>query len=520
MIIGIDAGGTNVDAVLLDEGIVASSKVTAGDDDVAPALERLLEGRSSEAVDRVVVATTRVLNDAVQDRLPGCTNVVIPGPGLSPERAFYGEENHVAAGCIDHRGRITEPTAYDGTPGEEVVAVTAKFSPRNPDPERRVDEALDATNVALGHASGAGLTFPTRAATTVANAKAGPTFADVCDGAEAACAAAGIDAPIYYLTGDAAMLSADAVRPVPAQTLRCGAAASALGLIALSGVDRGICVDVGGTTTDVVPVREGFPAIKRGVDEGGLETGYDAVTARALSLGGDTRVADGDGELTGRREDDAAAFGGEYPTLTDALHVLEEYAEGDEAAARSALDRVGDPERVASSVVEAYVDRVANEIEALDASTSRLIVGGALAAALADRIAVAPGVGEVLVPAGAPVAGAVGCAVARVSVETAVHIDTARGVLTVTAVGPESVEEVERGRTFDDEEIRDLAAERARGAAVEAGGEAGHPVEVTSQRAFNVVERSRIVGQIVDATARVEPGLRSVDVDDDGGGWR
>lgn len=515
MIIGIDAGGTNVDAVLLDEGIVASSKVTAGDDDVAPALERLLEGRSPEAVDRVVVATTRVLNDAVQDRLPGCTNVVIPGPGLSPERAFYGEENHVAAGCIDHRGRVTEATAYDGTPDEEVVAVTAKFSPRNPDPERQVDEALDATNVALGHASGAGLTFPTRAATTVANAKAGPTFADVCDGAEAACAAAGIDAPIYYLKGDAAMLSADAVRPVPAQTLRCGAAASALGLVALSGVDRGICVDVGGTTTDVVPVREGFPAVERGVDEGGLETGYDAVTARALSLGGDTRVADG--ELTGRREDDAAAFGGEYPTLTDALHVLGEYDEGDEAAARSALDRVGDPERVASNVVETYVERVAAEIEALDASAARLIVGGALAPALADRIAETTGVGEVIVPAGAPVAGAVGCAVARVSVETAVHVDTARGVLTVTAVGPESVEEVERGRTFDDEEIRDLAAERAREAAVAAGGEADHPVEVTDRRTFNVVERSRVVGQIVDATARVEPGLRSVDVDEGGG---
>lgn len=509
MIIGIDAGGTTVDAVLLDDGIVASSKVRARDDDVAPALDRLLEDRSTSSVERVVVATTRVLNAAVQDRLPGCTNVVIPGPGLGPERAFYGEENHVAEGCVDHRGRVTEPPGYDGTPAEEVVAVTAKFSPRNPDPEREVGESIDTPTVALGHASGSGLTFPTRAATTVANAKAGPTFADVCDGVEAACAAAGIDAPIYFLKGDAAMLSAGATRSVPAQTLRCGAA-SALGLVALSDVDRGICVDVGGTTTDVVPVREGFPAIERGVDEGGLTTGYDAVDARTLSLGGDTRITEE--ELTGRREDDAAAFGGEYPTLTDALHVLKAYAEGDDGAARDALDRVGDPAHVATAVVETYVERVAEEIDALETSTSRLIVGGTLAPALADRIAEAADVDEVVVPEGAPVAGAVGCAVARVSVETDIHVDTARGVLTVTAVGPESIEEVERGRTFDEEEIRELAADRAREAALEAGGEPGHPVEVTSQRAFNVVERSRVVGQIADATARVEPGSREVDV--------
>jgi len=141
---------------------------------------------------------------------------------MSPELAFRAEENHIAAGCVDHRGRITEEADYDEAPSRDTVAVTAKFGTRNPAPEREIRETLghDDGRIALGHAAGPGLNFPDRAATTVANAKTRETFAAFESGLADALDAVGVDAPVYYLKGDAAMLSASAMSTMPAHALR------------------------------------------------------------------------------------------------------------------------------------------------------------------------------------------------------------------------------------------------------------------------------------------------------------
>ncbi|MFW6002833.1 MAG: hydantoinase/oxoprolinase family protein [Halanaeroarchaeum sp.] len=514
MIIGIDTGGTNVDAVLVDEGGVANAaKVPNADrrESIEAVLADLLVGRDPTQVDRVVVATTLVVNAAVQNRLPDCSNVLIPGPGLSPTRAFYGDENVVAAGGIDPRGRIVEPASLDDTVANSVVAVTAKFSARNPEPERTIRNSIDASHVALGSESGAGLTFPERAATTVANAKAKPVFGefrrDIADAVEAV----DIDAPVYYLKGDGAMLAADSMSETPAQTLRGGSAASSLGLLALSGATDAVTVDVGGTTTDVTRVVDGYPAIEGGIPEGDIEPGYDGVVSASLPVGGDTRVvleADGPA-LADERVGNAVAFGGDEPTVTDALHVLGRFTAGDRSAARDAIDAVGDgsPTDIARSVLDGFLRRVRTTVTSLATEeTSSLVVGGVLAPYLAAPLADGTDF-EAVVPDHADVAGAVGCGVARVSVETAVHADSARGVLTVTAIGPETVESIEVGRRFTDRQAKDIAIERARGAATAAGGDPTTAVEVRSFSRFTVVEDTKVVGQIFDAAARVTPGI-------------
>ncbi|MFB6125351.1 MAG: hydantoinase/oxoprolinase family protein [Halanaeroarchaeum sp.] len=509
MIIGIDTGGTNVDAVLIDErGVVSKAKVPNAETrtSIATVLEDLLAATPDADVDRVVVATTLVVNAAVQDRLPGCTNVVVPGPGLAPARAFFGEENVVAAGGIDPRGRVIEDAAVDATPGEATTAITAKFASRNPDLERSVRDALDVETVALGNESGAGLSFPERAATTVANAKAKPVFAEYEADVQAALEAVDVDAPVYYLKGDASMLGARSMTATPAHTLRGGSAASALGLVALTGEDDAVAVDVGGTTTDVTLVREGFPAVERGIEEGDIEPAYEGVVARSLPVGGDTRIADGP-SLAAERVGNAVAFGGAEPTLTDALHVLGEFTDGDESAARERIADLGDPEAVATDVLDQYVERVADAIADVAGHVETVAVGGVLAQYLGERVVAATSADDLVVPEHADVAGAVGCGVARVSVETAVHADSARGVLTVTAVGPESVETIEQGRRFTNEQVREMAIERARAAAADAGGDPDAEAEVRSLERFSVVERTEVAGQIFDATARIVPGI-------------
>lgn len=512
MIIGIDAGGTNFDGVVLDEdgGIEAAAKKPSDEEGAFDALlDALLENVAD--VDRVVVSTTRVLNAAAQGTLPDCANVVVPGVGLSPELAFAGDENFVAEGCVDHRGRVTEPLEIGGfEPSCETVAVTAKFSTRNPELEREAADTLDASVVALGHESGGSLGFPARAETTVANAKSKPAFRGFESSLHEALGARGVEAPVYYLKGDAAMLSREAAGATPAHTLRSGPASSSLGLVALSGVDEALCVDVGGTTTDVTLVEDGFPSLAEGVGAGSLSTFYDGVVSVDAPVGGDTRVDD-DG-LTGVRDGPPAAFGGPSPTPTDALRVLGETKEGDEEGAREALGALGDPDEVARKVADEFVSSVAEAVESLGERAEKVVLGGALAEALADRIATRLGwASEVVVPENAAVCGAVGCVVARVSVRTTVRVDTARGEMTVTSAGPEKVEEVERGATYDEEEARELVKRETAEATRRAGGDATpDDVRVTSFRSFNVVENGRVVGEIIDAEAQAEPGGREI----------
>lgn len=515
MIIGIDTGGTNVDGVLLDEtGICGTAKVpnTQTRESIVAVVRALEDSCGVLTVERVVVATTLVVNAAVQDRLPPATNLLIPGPGLAPERSFFGQENLIADGAVDHRGRITEALAIDETGRHDVRAITAKFSDRNPDLERELAELCEAdSTLALGNESGPGLTFPERAKTTVANARAKPVFEAYERAVEQAIADAGLDAPVYYLKGDGAMLGSTAMETTPAHTIRSGSAASALGLVALTGLDSGVAVDIGGTTTDVTSITDQFPDTEPDVAESGLETAYEGVTARSLPIGGDTIIVSESGiSLGDERIGDAVALGGDRPTLTDALHVLGIFEVGDVEAARSSLSALGgDPEVIASSVVDEFETRVTDAIATIADSTSiSIAVGGTLAPILGPRLREAgDAIEHVDVPGYADVAGAVGCGVARVSVDTAVHIDSQRGTKTVTAVGSERVDTVERGKRFSAREVREIAAQAAQEAAISAGGEPNKPVEIMATDGFSVVERGSVVGQIIDARARVTPGI-------------
>jgi len=514
MILGLDAGGTNLDAVLVGhDGVVESTKQPSDEGSLDDVLVSVVDGRS---IDRVIVSTTRVLNTAVKGELPDCTNVLVPGVGLSPELAYAGDENLVAGGCIDHRGRITEHLSLEGVePSDDVVSVTAKFSTRNPSLEREAREGIDAGTVFLGHESGGPLGFPKRAYTTVANAKSATVFDEFESSVESALEEAGVEAPTYYLKGDAAMLSSGSARTTPAQTLRSGPATSALGLVSLSGVQDAVCVDVGGTTTDVVAVEDGFPVLEEDVGVGNLKTFYDGVASVDAGVGGDTRVDDEKGLCIGERDGVAAAFGGPSPTPTDALVVLGE-VESEGADAEAAFEAVGsvgegEPEEVAQGIVEEFIGEIASATESLGRREDTVVLGGALADALAGRLAdCLVWAEEVVVPEDAEVCGAVGCAVASVTVRTHVHVDTAKGGKTVASVGSKETEDVERGRIYDEDELVRLAREEAVEASSHAGAQDPDPedAEILSSRSFNVVEKGRVVGQIADLDAQVKPGLR------------
>lgn len=519
MIVGMDTGGTHVDTVCFDGTSILHTQKNPSEELIHSirSVFDTVEEAQFDTVERIVLGTTLVLNATLEERLPDCSHLLIPGPGLSPSLAFGGEENIVVDGAVDHRGRVTEEMDYQEAVSCSVAAVTGKFSVRNPRLEEQLAERIDLpeSSIALGSESGGGLGFPARARTTVFNAKSGPVFDEFTDAVLASTAVFEDPPTLYFMKGDGAIMSEETARKVPAQTVRSGPVVSAVGLSFLADEQQALCIDIGGTTTDITMVQGGYPVCEEGKCQvGDLSTHYRAVKSVDLVVGGDTTIRNG--ELTGIREGSAVAFGGDEPTLTDALHVTGDYEKGDRQAARRAMSaQVGNPEETAEKLQENAVSMIVESCEKFVESCSIrpevILIGGVLAPFFAKSIQqqISWEV-SVCVPEHHAVAGAVGCAVSQVQVAAEVHIDTARGYKQISGLGQEIRNTVPEGKMYSKKEIAEIAELAAVEMVKKAGGTGQGKVQILHQRSFPVVEQGRRKGQIIDLGVQLQPVTKSV----------
>jgi N-methylhydantoinase A/oxoprolinase/acetone carboxylase beta subunit len=209
------------------------------------------------------------------------------------------------------------------------------------------------------------------------------------------------------------------------------------------GLDRVVCLDVGGTTAKASIVEGGAPRYTRDSEVFGIPVRIPLATLRSVPLGGGSIArSDGAGGLTLGPQSMGAApgpacygLGGDQATLTDALLVLgyldpSRFLGGrrtlDVGRAREVLEhRVGAPlgasaEEVAGRVVDAAVGIVAELVGStmaragIDAGEAVLFAyggnGGLFAAPVAERL----GIDDVRVFALGPVLSAFGSAVSDV----------------------------------------------------------------------------------------------------------
>ena len=109
----------------------------------------------------------------------------------------------------------------------------------------------------------------------------------------------------------------------PVLTFASGPTNSMRGAALLAGEKNAMVVDIGGTTSDVGMLLNGFPRESAvSVDIGGVRTNFRMPDVLAIGLGGGSRVRE-DGARIGpdsvgfRLTDDALVFGGETLTATD-----------------------------------------------------------------------------------------------------------------------------------------------------------------------------------------------------------
>ncbi|MBE7637093.1 hydantoinase/oxoprolinase family protein [Sneathiella sp. P13V-1] len=444
--IGIDVGGTNTDAVLIEgSDVVAGVKTPTTADVISGVLDALAKlkvslGGALEQISSVTIGTTHFLNAVVERRRlnkVAAIRVCLPASASLPPFVDWPKDiaNEVNGGrYLVHGGH-----EYDGRPiapmqdkeiqevvhkindqGIRSVAVSAAFSPLSGECEERVRSIIHDINpeikVTCSHTLGR-IGLLERENATILNAALLDLALDATQAFENALLASGVSAPLYISLNDGSVADAKLARQFPVYCFASGATNSMRGAAFLSKISDTIICDVGGTTTDVGCLINGFPREANNVVTiGGVRTLFRMPDILSIGLGGGTRVRTapltvGPDSVGYRITEDALVFGGDVLTLTD-------------IAVKARLMEVGDTRKLtqidnelvqqALQYIEKKIALTVDRMKTEAKDVSLIAVGGG-APLIPKKLS---GVREVLQVPHAEVANAVGAALAQISGET------------------------------------------------------------------------------------------------------
>jgi N-methylhydantoinase A/oxoprolinase/acetone carboxylase beta subunit len=444
--IGIDVGGTNTDAVLLDGGAVLASAKRPTSTDVNSGIEAALSAVNEhhrfigDSVGAVMIGTTQFINALVarQDLAPtAAVRLGLPATASLPPFTAWPDRlvqavrgrAYLAHGGHEFDGREISPIDADelkrhaadiAAHGIRSVAISSVFSPINDELEHRAQEILTAElggDVAISLSSEIGrIGLLERENATIINAALRELAAKIGDGLTAALTSAGIGAPLYLSQNDGTLMSIDYALRYPVSTFASGPTNSMRGAAVLSGFETCAVVDVGGTTTDVGVLDYGFPREAVGeVEVAGVRTNFRMPDVLSIGLGGGS-VLHADGDAVGpdsvgyRLTSEALVFGGHTLTATDLAVAAGRVQIGDASLL------TGVPRPAATRALERIAQRVSDTVERMRTSAAALPVvavgGGSIL--LPDEL---PGLGAITRPDHYAVANAIGAAIAQVSGE-------------------------------------------------------------------------------------------------------
>ena len=100
-----------------------------------------------------------------------------------------------------------------------------------------------------------------------------------------------LEVPLFVSQNDGTLMRADDVQRYPVLTFASGPTNSMRGAVYLAGIQDAMVVDIGGTTSDIGMLRNGFPRQSTNfVDVGGVKTNFRMPDVLAVGLGGGSLV--------------------------------------------------------------------------------------------------------------------------------------------------------------------------------------------------------------------------------------
>lgn len=350
--IGVDVGGTNTDAALLDitasntptRGVLASYKASTTPDITSGIESAIREVLTTSAIDQkkvlsVTIGTTHFINALVEAdtrRLSRVAVIRLCGPftrqippfsdfpsGL--RRILDGGAYYLDGGLeIDGREiapldpqQIRKVVREIVAAGVRAIALVGVFSPldhagvHEETCKRIILEEAPGLDVVCSHDIGPpGLLERENA--TILNAAILKTAQKVTRGFKRAMARLRLACPLYLSQNDGTLIDADTAAEYPIKTFASGPTNSMTGAAFLAGLDKVktittdptyisgdetiepqvLVVDIGGTTTDVCALLpSGFPRQAPGfVEVGGVRTAFSMPEVVSIGLGGGSKV--------------------------------------------------------------------------------------------------------------------------------------------------------------------------------------------------------------------------------------
>lgn len=366
--IGIDVGGTNTDAVVMDGSTVIAGVKAATTADVMTGVVNALKdvlkasGMAASAVDVVMIGTTHFTNAVVQRRDLAQTAAVrlgLPATASLPPMVDWPEDlkqaiggtYYLAHGGNEFDGRVISPLNEQELLGIaadikakciNTVAISSVFSPVTSDFEKQAGEifarALPGAHITLSSEIGRiGLLERENAA--IMNACLRDLSAHVIEAFRKAIGEAGITGKFFLTQNDGTLMDAAFAEKFPVLTFASGPTNSMRGAAFLSGVKDAIVVDIGGTTSDVGSLQKGFPRQATvAVEVGGVRTNFRMPDVFSIGLGGGSHVVEtregikvGPTSVGYRIITEAQIFGGDTLTTSDIVVASGRYDLGDKS---------------------------------------------------------------------------------------------------------------------------------------------------------------------------------------------
>jgi N-methylhydantoinase A len=467
--VGVDAGGTFTDVVVLDEGVARPLKVPtdAGLGEGLAGARALVVGAPS-----VVAGTTWVTNAILERKLARTALVTTAGFGDLLE---IGRQARDDLYDLTRPARVAPPVprelcfevaervGADGAPlvglteeeaervatavraaGAEAVAVCLLHSYANPRHEQQLEAALsEVAALSSSHRVSRERREFERASTTALNAAVMPVIAGYLGAQEEAIRGSLPGAPAFVVHSGGGMMTAGRARMLPLATVMSGPAAgvaAAARLVRRHGIGRAVTLDMGGTSTDVCLLRGGVPATARDRRVGGHVVRLPAVAVESVGAGGGSVAwVDDVGALrVGPRSAGAvpgpAAYGrgGVDATVTDAAVVLGLTGgqggglELDGALAHEACACVGarlglsadEAARAVAEVTRAELERALRLVtvrRGYDLRACTLVAFGGAGPMHGGAVALSAGIRRVLVPAASSTFSALGCCLSELA---------------------------------------------------------------------------------------------------------
>src|SRR5438067_7881738 len=461
--VGVDAGGTFTDVVVLDGGVAQALKVPT-DEGLGAGLAR---ARGLVATRPTVVAgTTWVTNAVLEQKLARTALVTTEGfadvleIGRQAREDLYDLARPARVRppvprdlCIE----VAERIGPDGMPllrlgeeeaqrvatevraaGVEAVAVCLLHSYANPDHEARLAAALSGgPAVSVSHRVSRERREFERASTTALNAAVMPVIDRYLDEQEEAIAGSFAGAPSFVVHSGGGTMTVERARLLPLATVMSGPAAGVAATARLArrfALAHAVSVDMGGTSTDVCLLRDGIPASARDRRLGGHVVRLPAVAVESIGAGGGSVAWVDDvgalriGPHSAGAVPGPAAYGrgGTEATVTDADVVLGLAGpvggglELDKELALEACARLGtrlglsaeEAARATTEVAHAEIERALRLVTVRrghDLRACTLVAYGGAGPMHVGAVALAAGAEQVLVPANSSTFSALGC---------------------------------------------------------------------------------------------------------------